>query len=85
MALQRWWGHAVRPWMLIAQNMPFPQVNVGDLVGIFYSGAYGYSASSLAFLGHPTPSEILVWQGKPHLLRAPGRPEAILEGQNSVL
>lgn len=77
-------GPCCTPLDVIAQNLPFPQVNVGDLVGIFYSGAYGYSASSLAFLSHPTPAEILVWKGKSHLLRAPGRPEAILEGQNSL-
>jgi diaminopimelate decarboxylase len=32
----------------------------GDLVVVFQSGAYGLSASPLAFLSHPAPAEILV-------------------------
>ena len=32
---------------------------VGDLVGVFSSGAYGYSASPRDFLGHPGPAEYI--------------------------
>ena len=77
-------GPCCTPLDVFAQNLPFPRVDVGDLVGIFYSGAYGYSASSLAFLSHPTPAEILVWRGKAHQLREPGRPEAVLDGQRGL-
>ena len=64
-----------------SQDIPFPQVKVGDFIGIFCSGAYGYSASSLAFLSHPTPAEVLVWQDRAYVLRAPGRCNQVLEGQ----
>ena len=77
-------GPCCTPLDIIAQNVPFPHVEVGDLVGIFCSGAYGYSASSLSFLSHPTPAEILVWQGRSYQLRAPGQPEAVLDGQSEL-
>ena len=34
--------------------------DVGDLVVVFQSGAYGYSASPRDFLGHPHPLEVLL-------------------------
>lgn len=74
-------GPCCTPLDVIAQNVAFPKVEVGDLIGIFYSGAYGYSASSLGFLSHPTPAEVLVWRGQARQLRAAGRPEAVLDGQ----
>ncbi len=77
-------GPCCTPLDVIAQNIPFPDVRVGDLIGIFYSGAYGYSASSLNFLSHPTPAEVLVWDGRVHELRPAGRPDAFLDGQRSI-
>lgn len=61
----------------IAMAPPRP----GDIIGVFLSGAYGFSASSLRFLSHPEPAEALVWQGEVYLLRAGGRPEDVLAGQ----
>jgi diaminopimelate decarboxylase len=55
---------------------PYPLLNL--------SGAYGLSASNLHFLSHPTPAEILLWQGDAHLLRAPGSPEDVLAGQQPL-
>jgi hypothetical protein len=48
------------------------------------SGAYGYSASSLAFLSHPTAAEVLRWRGQTYVLREPGRPAQVLQGQFSL-
>lgn len=78
-------GPCCTPLDIIAQNIQFPDARVGDLVGIFYSGAYGYSASSLAFLSHPTPAEVLVWQGRVYQLRAAGRPDDVLKGQQGIV
>ena len=33
---------------------------VGDLIAVFQSGAYGYTASPLGFLSHPAPEQVLV-------------------------
>ena len=57
---------------------------MGDLVGIFFSGAYGYSASSLHFLSHPTPAELLVYRTQAHVLRELGRPDAVVQGQRGL-
>jgi hypothetical protein len=38
----------------------WPKLNPGDLVGHFQSGAYGFTASPQAFLGHPQCVEVLV-------------------------
>jgi diaminopimelate decarboxylase len=37
-----------------------PCSNEGDLIAVLNSGAYGYTASPLLFLGHPSPGEIMV-------------------------
>lgn len=57
---------------------------VGDLIGVLSSGAYGYSASNLGFLSHPTPAEVMVWRGETHLLRPAGEPEDVLTGQTGL-
>lgn len=57
---------------------------VGDLIGVFYSGAYGFSASNLGFLSHPAPAEVLLWRGEEHLLRAAGEAEDVLADQRAL-
>jgi diaminopimelate decarboxylase len=57
---------------------------IGDLIGVLSSGAYGYSASNLGFLSHPTPAEVLAWRGETHLLRPAGQPEDVLKGQTGL-
>lgn len=54
---------------------------VDDLVGVFYSGAYGYSASNLGFLSHATPAEAMLLDGEVHVLRAAGNDDGVLAGQ----
>ena len=44
----------------LGDKMELPKADVGDLVVVFQSGAYGFSASPTAFLGHPVPAEVLV-------------------------
>ena len=44
----------------LGDRMELPKAEVGDLVVLFQSGAYGLTASPTAFLGHPAPVEILV-------------------------
>ncbi|NMF90381.1 pyridoxal-dependent decarboxylase, exosortase A system-associated [Aromatoleum petrolei] len=53
-------GPLCTPLDLLAERMPLPDAQVGDLVVIFQSGAYGASASPQAFLGHPAVVEVLV-------------------------
>jgi len=53
-------GCLCTPLDLLADKVPLPTANVGDLIVIFQSGAYGYTASPTAFLSHPSPLEVLV-------------------------
>ncbi|MCC5794968.1 MAG: pyridoxal-dependent decarboxylase, exosortase A system-associated [Chromatiales bacterium] len=53
-------GPLCTPLDLLADRMMLPRAEPGDLVVVFQSGAYGFSASPLRFLGHPEPVELLV-------------------------
>ncbi|TVR57200.1 MAG: pyridoxal-dependent decarboxylase, exosortase A system-associated [Candidatus Competibacteraceae bacterium] len=53
-------GPLCTPLDLLADRMPLGHAEVGDLVVIFQSGAYGASASPQGFLGHPPVTEVLV-------------------------
>lgn len=53
-------GPLCTPLDLLADNMPLPTVEIGDLVVIFQSGAYGYTASPHLFLSHPAPLQFCV-------------------------
>ena len=53
-------GCLCTPLDLLADKADLPRAEVGDLVVVFQSGAYGLSASPTAFLGHPPPGEVLV-------------------------
>ena len=77
-------GPCCTPLDLFGNNIPLVAPEAGDLIGVFYSGAYGFSASNLGFLSHPAPAEVLLWRGETHLLRPGGRPEDVLEGQEAL-
>ena len=53
-------GPLCTPLDLLADRMDLAAAREGDLVVVFQSGAYGYTASPTAFLGHPPPVETLV-------------------------
>jgi diaminopimelate decarboxylase len=53
-------GPLCTPLDLLADQVELAQAQEGDLVVIFQSGAYGFSASPHMFLGHPPPFEVLV-------------------------
>ena len=53
-------GPLCTPLDLLADRMALPAADIGDLVVVFQSGAYGASASPQAFLGHPHCVEVLV-------------------------
>lgn len=53
-------GPLCTPLDLLADKMALPQAEIGDLVVVYQSGAYGPSASPQGFLGHPRVVEALV-------------------------
>jgi diaminopimelate decarboxylase len=44
----------------LGRGVKFPGLDVGDVIGIGCSGAYGVTASPLNFISHPPPKEVLV-------------------------
>jgi diaminopimelate decarboxylase len=77
-------GPCCTPLDVFGTNIPLAEPEVGDLIGVFYSGAYGFSASNLGFLSHPAPAEVLLWQGEARLLRPAGKPEDVIKGQEAL-
>ena len=53
-------GPLCTPLDLLADTMPLGHAEVGDLIVVLQSGAYGLSASPTRFLSHPEPGELLV-------------------------
>ncbi len=53
-------GPLCTPLDLLADRMELARAEIGDLVVVFQSGAYGRSASPIGFLSHPAPAEVLV-------------------------
>jgi diaminopimelate decarboxylase len=52
-------GPLCTPLDLLAHRVELGEAQEGDLVVVFQSGAYGYTASPHYFLGHPPPIEVL--------------------------
>jgi diaminopimelate decarboxylase len=53
-------GPLCTPLDRLATAVEMPTLREGDLIGIFASGAYGFTASPRGFLSHPEPLEIIV-------------------------
>jgi diaminopimelate decarboxylase len=65
----------------VLKHAELPALRPGDLIGILNSGAYGPTASPGLFLSHGYPAEVLVRQGKAHLVRRRDEPEDLLRPQ----
>jgi len=68
-------GPLCTPLDTLGRSVELPCAEVGDLVGIFQSGAYARTASPLAFLSHPSPPEVLVDRDKDVVIRLRGSME----------
>ncbi len=53
-------GPLCTPLDILADRMELAKADIGDLIVVFQSGAYGLTASPTVFLGHPPCVEILV-------------------------
>ena len=53
-------GPLCTPLDVLGDKMALGHAEVGDLIAVLQSGAYGLTASPTAFLGHPAPAEVLV-------------------------
>jgi diaminopimelate decarboxylase len=62
-------GPLCTPLDVLARNLPLPSVEIGDLIGVFQSGAYARAASPLGFLSRQTPPELLIVDQTAKLIR----------------
>jgi diaminopimelate decarboxylase len=53
-------GCLCTPLDLLGDDVRLPDAQIGDSIVLFQAGAYGFTASPTAFLGHPLPTEVLV-------------------------
>ncbi len=78
-------GPLCTPLDVLARNVQLPRAEVGDLFGIFQSGAYARAASPLNFLSHPAPPEVLADAGEDRLIRVRGEYADYLVDQTSTV
>ena len=62
-------GPLCTPLDSMARNIALPSPRTGDLLAFRHTGAYGFSASPLLFLGHETPAELIRHAGQVELAR----------------
>jgi diaminopimelate decarboxylase len=65
-------GQLCTPIDMLANEVPLPPAQVGDLIAIQNAGAYGYSMSMMEFLSHPSPPEVAVQGEHAWLIRQRG-------------
>jgi len=77
-------GPLCTPLDTLGRSVQFPPAEVGDLVGIFQSGAYARTASPVGFLSHPSPPEVWVEGSCDFLIRQRGLAEDCMQDIQSV-
>lgn len=66
-----------------ATDRPLPEVRPGDVLSFENAGAYGFSMAS-NYNSRPRPAEVLVYEGKPYLIRQRETFEDLLRGQEII-
>lgn len=77
-------GPLCTPTDVIGEDVTLEELESGDLVGIYQSGAYGPSASPVYFLGFGHPAEVLIDDGRVELIRDHTSIEEVLGHQVAV-
>ncbi|MGW6573438.1 diaminopimelate decarboxylase [Streptomyces sp. NPDC054945] len=68
----------------LGKKVSLPPLREGDLIGVERSGAYGPTASPVNFLSHGYPAEVLVNDGRAHLVRSADSAEDLLAKQRLI-
>lgn len=77
-------GPLCTPNDVVGKKVQLPEVRPGDLLAVERSGAYGPTASPGLFLSHGFPAEVLVHDGRAHLVRERDSTEDLLSKQHLV-
>ena len=64
-------GPICTPIDCLGQDVPLPEPEPGDIVGVFCAGAYGYTMSLLGFMSRGAPAELLADSGDVTVIRDP--------------
>ena len=62
-------GPLCTPLDTLGRDVKLPKAEVGDVLGVFQSGAYARSASPLYFLSHTSPPEVMLNENAAFLIR----------------
>jgi diaminopimelate decarboxylase len=74
-------GPICTPLDIIAEDVMLPEPEVGDVVGMFNAGAYGYTMSMVNFMSMGWPAEVLADDGNLSTIRARRPAGHLFEGQ----
>lgn len=74
-------GPICTPIDVSGRNVKLPKPELGDVVGIFGAGAYGFTMSMVNFMSLGWPAEIMVDDGEIRLIRKPKSAENFLADQ----
>ncbi|MEU9606670.1 type III PLP-dependent enzyme [Streptomyces sp. NPDC048057] len=77
-------GPLCTPNDVVAKKVELPEVKAGDLIGVERSGAYGPTASPGLFLSHGYPAEVMVVNGRAHVVRERDLAEDLLAKQHLI-
>jgi diaminopimelate decarboxylase len=77
-------GRLLTPTDTIGKRVEMPELSPGDLIGVQRSGAYGPTASITYMNGQGFPAEVLVHQGRAHLIRERDAVEDLFTRQRVV-
>jgi diaminopimelate decarboxylase len=77
-------GPLCTPTDVIGEDILLGELENGDLIGVYQSGAYGPSASPVHFLGFGYPAEVLVDDDNVRLIRSRTSVHQVMASQISV-
>lgn len=75
-------GPLCTPLDSFGSDIDVPEIERGDIVGVFHSGAYGLTASPVNFLSHPSCGELFIEGRHCQWTRRRGEPSDLLRGQS---
>jgi diaminopimelate decarboxylase len=74
-------GPICTPLDVSGRAVPLPAPEIGDVVGFFAAGAYGWSMSMVNFMSLGWPAEVMVDDGRLFVIRKPRLAEDFFEDQ----
>jgi diaminopimelate decarboxylase len=74
-------GPICTPLDVTARGVELPEPEIGDVIGLFNAGAYGYSMSMTDFMSLGWPAEVMIDDGRMYVIRKPRMAEEFFGDQ----